>query len=470
MYREQIEAYFDAHQEEMVRDIMELVAIRSVDGEPLPGKPFGEGPAKALDAALDLAKGHGFANVKNFDNYVGTITLGAEDDVLLAMLAHLDVVPEGKGWTVCEPYQPVVKDGKIYGRGSSDDKGPAMAALYALRCIRELNIPLKHGVQLILGTAEETGSADIAYYFKKAPTPPMVFSPDGEYPILNTEKGQMHVDAAASYEDSAALPRIRSIDGGLVINAVPPETEAIVEGLDADAVQDALAVAAAETGAVYEVKEIAGGVQILARGKNAHASTPAEGNNAITALIAALLKLPLAESEGLAKLRALHALMPHGQTDGKNWGIACEDEISGALTISLDIFHYGATGFRANFDSRVPVCGGEERLFAIMAQKGAAQGLDMELMSHAGPHHTPENTPLIEALKKVYAAYTGREAKCVSMGGGTYVHDIEGGVGFGCVFPEEDTHMHGPDEFMPISDLMISGKMFAQVIADLCGA
>ena len=128
MYREQIEAYFEAHKDEMVKDIMDLVSIRSVDEAAKPGKPYGDGPAEVLDAALKLAEKYGFTDVKNVDNYVGTITMGAED-VRLGILAHLDVVPEGSGWTVCEPYKPVVIDGKIYGRGSSDDKGPAMAAL-----------------------------------------------------------------------------------------------------------------------------------------------------------------------------------------------------------------------------------------------------------------------------------------------------------------------------------------------------
>lgn len=470
MNREQIEAYFDAHQEEMVRDILNLVSIRSVEGEALPGKPFGEGPAKALDAALHMAKDHGFTNIKNFDNYVGTITLGAEDDVRLGILAHLDVVPEGKGWTQCEPYQPVVKDGKIYGRGSSDDKGPAVAALYALRCIQELNIPLKHGVRLILGTAEETGSADIAYYFKQESAPPMVFSPDGDYPILNTEKGQLRPDILAHFAQSAALPRIRTVDGGLVLNAVAPEAEAVVEGLDAAAVQPVLAQAAQETGALYEAENVDGGVRILAKGKNAHASRPEEGNNAITALLAALLKLPLAESEGVAKLRALYSLLPHGETNGESLGIACADEISGELTISLDIFHCTGTEFRASCDSRVPLCGGEERLFGILKEKAESLDLEAELMLHEPPHHTPEDTLLVQTLKKIYTDYTGREAKCVSMGGGTYVHDIEGGVAFGCEFPEIDTCMHGPDEFVRICDLVISGKMFAQAIADLCGA
>ena len=467
MYREAIEAYFEQHQEEMVRDIMDLVSIRSVDEAAVEGKPYGEGPAAALHAALELARRYGLTELENVDNYVGTVTLGPKE-VQLGILAHLDVVPEGKGWSVCAPYEPVVKDGRIYGRGTSDDKGPAVAALYALRCVKDLKIPLKRGVRLILGTAEETGSSDIAYYFRKESAPPMVFSPDGDYPILNTEKGQLRPDIIAQFAPCEALPRIRSMDGGLVLNAVPPEAEAVVDGLSAAEISDVLEQAAQETGAVYTAQDTDSGVRIHAQGKNAHASTPEEGNNAVTALLTALLKLPLAPCEGLDRLRALCALMPHGETDGAGWGIACSDKISGALTISLNIFHYTETGFRASFDSRVPLCGGEERLFGVMEQRAAEYGLQAELMMHEPPHHTPEDTPLVQTLLKIYEAYTGRKGACVSMGGGTYVHDIEGGVGFGCAFPEVDNRMHGPDEFVRICDLLISGKMFAQAIVDLC--
>ncbi len=467
MYREAIEAYFEQHQEEMVRDIMDLVSIRSVDEAAVEGKPYGEGPAAALAAALELARRHGLTELENVDNYVGTVTLGPKE-VQLGILAHLDVVPEGKGWSVCAPYEPVVKDGRIYGRGTSDDKGPAVAALYALRCVKDLKIPLKRGVRLILGTAEETGSSDIAYYFRKESAPPMVFSPDGDYPILNTEKGQLRPDITAQFAPCEALPRIRSMDGGLVLNAVPPEAEAVVDGLSAAEIGDALEKAAQETGAVYTAQDTDSGVRIHAQGKNAHASTPEEGNNAVTALLTALLKLPLAPCEGVERLRALCALMPHGETDGTGWGIACSDKISGALTISMNIFHYTETGFRASFDSRVPLCGGEERLFDVMEQRAAEYGLRAELIMHEPPHHTPEDTPLVQTLLKIYEAYTGREGACVSMGGGTYVHDIEGGVGFGCAFPEVDNRMHGPDEFVRICDLLISGKMFAQAIVDLC--
>ncbi|MBR6614953.1 MAG: M20/M25/M40 family metallo-hydrolase, partial [Lachnospiraceae bacterium] len=157
MYREQIEQYIDAHKEEMLADIIELCKIDSAKGPYEEGKPFGEGPFQALAKGLEIGEKHGFA-ITNYDNYVGTIDLN-DKEKQLDILAHLDIVPGGEGWTVTTPFEPVIKDGKIYGRGTSDDKGPAMTALYAMKAIKELGIPVKKNVRLILGTDEECGSS-----------------------------------------------------------------------------------------------------------------------------------------------------------------------------------------------------------------------------------------------------------------------------------------------------------------------
>ena len=136
MYREQLEQYIDAHKEEMLADIIELCKIDSAKGPYVEGKPFGEGPFQALAKGLEIGEKHGFA-ITNYDNYVGTIDVN-DKEKQLDILAHLDIVPGGEGWTVTTPFEPVIKDGKLYGRGTSDDKGPAMTALYAMKAIKEL--------------------------------------------------------------------------------------------------------------------------------------------------------------------------------------------------------------------------------------------------------------------------------------------------------------------------------------------
>lgn len=156
MTEEKIDAYYDSKKDEMIEDLKTLVRIDSQRGRAKEGKPFGDGPAKVVAAAEGLMKQYGLQTT-NYDNYVVTGDFGTQEKAL-DILAHLDVVPVTEDWTVTEPFQPKVVDGRIYGRGTADDKGPAIAALYALRAIRELGLPMKKSVRLILGSDEECGS------------------------------------------------------------------------------------------------------------------------------------------------------------------------------------------------------------------------------------------------------------------------------------------------------------------------
>jgi len=179
-HKEQISAWVDAHREAYLEDVKTLCRIDSSKGEAEPGKPFGDGPYRALCAAEEMLRGYGLAT-KNYENYVLAADLG-EGERELDILAHLDVVPGQGDWTVTEAFNPIEKDGVLYGRGVADDKGPAVAAIYALRAVKELGIPLKKSVRLILGTDEESGSGCIAHYYATEKEAPCTFSPDAEYP------------------------------------------------------------------------------------------------------------------------------------------------------------------------------------------------------------------------------------------------------------------------------------------------
>ena len=212
MDKARIDGYFEKARGQMLEDIKRLVEVKSVRSQAQEGMPFGPGPAGALGRALEMAGGDGFS-VKNHENYVGTVDLN-DKETRLGILSHLDVVGEGTGWTKCDPYRPVLEDGKLYGRGVSDDKGPAVAALYAMKAVKEMGIPLRYNVRLILGTDEESGSEDIGWYFKRQPVPPMLFTPDGDFPVINTEKGRIYGAFHAQWEEDRSLPRILSVTGG----------------------------------------------------------------------------------------------------------------------------------------------------------------------------------------------------------------------------------------------------------------
>ena len=468
MYQDQINAYFDdpARRQQLVEAISRLVRIRSVREEAQPGMPFGPGPAAALAEGLKLAEELGFS-VKNYDNYVGAVDFN-DQETQLHILCHLDVVGEGTGWTVTEPYEPIEVDGMLYGRGTDDDKGPVAAVLLAMQAVKDLGVPLKKNVRLLMGTDEESGSEDIAYYYSKEPYAPCTFSPDGEFPVINLEKGSYKPVFTKTWAAESATPRVKELHGGFRINVLPPEAQCVVAGLSAQAARPYCNKAAAETGVAYELTERGDDLHILCKGKGAHASTPEEGVNAITGLIHLLCALPLAKVGSTAALHALNALFPHGDSAGKALGIAQADEMSGPLTLAFSLLELNDTGLSGQFDSRVPVCANEDNCKAVAEAAFAKFGFAAEGGMQA-PHYTPADTPLVTTLLKCYEQYSGRKGECLAIGGGTYVHDIPGGVAFGCAMPGFNGNMHGPDEHTCIADQLTAAKIFAQAIIDLCG-
>ncbi len=457
-YREQIEQWLLAHEQEMLRDLGELVAIRSVKGEPAANAPFGQEPARALQWMLDACARYGLA-VENTDWYAGSAALG--EHASLGILSHLDVVPEGEGW-LHDPFQMTCEGDKLIGRGTSDDKGPAIASLYALRAVKELGIPLHSGVELIFGTDEENGSSDLAYYRERHALPPMVFTPDGDYPVITLEKGMARLALTAAFTDGKS--QVISLRAGEVINAVPALAEAVVKGVSIDAFLASRTV---------EYPGIAIGcfvddfdcLHISVEGRSAHASTPEQGKNALTCMLE-LLSRVLGEGQQAQVIRELSRCFPFGETTGESCGIAASDVISGDLTLVLSVLHMNETEMTANNDVRFPVCCTGESV--IRGMQEALAPISCEALLCDEPHHTDENSPFVQTLLRVYEEVTGDPGKCLAIGGGTYVHHVEGGVAFGVNFPGGDVHMHGAEEFIERRHLLLDALMMALAVTQLC--
>jgi succinyl-diaminopimelate desuccinylase len=466
MYRKEIEEYIESHKQEMIEDICTLCRINSEKMTYREGMPYGPGAFDALDEALAIAESYGFS-ITNYDNYVGTADLN-DKERQLDILAHLDVVPAGEGWKETEPFEPVVKGDKLFGRGTADDKGPAVAALYAMRAVKDLNIPLKKNVRLILGTDEECGSSDIDHYYSIEEEAPMTFSPDGSFPVVNTEKGGLNGHFTAEWTASDLLPKLVCLEAGTKVNVVPGKASAVVAGIDAEALEHAAAECEKKTGIRFELKLDEDTATITAIGESAHASLPEEGNNALTGLLLYLTELPLAKCEQMTMIRRLLELIPHGDTSGEALGIAMEDELSGSLTLAFSLLKVTESGMEGTFDSRCPVCATEENVLEVVRRNMAKKGLTLHNDSMKPPHHVDGDSEFVKTLLHAYESYTGRKGECVSMGGGTYVHSLKNGVAFGASMPGTDNRMHGADEYAVIEELTVSAKIFAQVIVDLC--
>ncbi len=462
--RDRVNSWIDAHKDELVNDIIDLCSIDSVKGEAKEGMPFGEGPYRALSRAMEIVSGYGF-ETKNYDNYVGVADFDTSLPRSLDILAHTDVVPAGEGWTVTEPFKPIVKDGKIYGRGTSDDKGPLMCALYAMRALKESGVELKKGVRLIMGSDEECGSGDIEKYYAVEPEAEMTFSPDAEFPLINIEKGHFNGTLSQDFNESTALPRVTFMQAGVAANAVPQKAVVRFEGLDFDSVADV--IKAVETECSVSIEKTADG-ELTVVGTGAHASTPELGKNAGLAAIVLISRLPLADSEQFSLLKKIPTLFPYGVTDGSGLGIKMCDEESHDLTNTLDLYSITPTHIEFTFDSRTPVMATKENCWDVAEKAVVEAGFKFETAGMIAPHVVPGDSEFVQTLLKSYENVTGLKGECLAIGGGTYVHELKNGVAFGAVLPDIDTKMHGADEFFGIDNIVIATKVYAEAILNLC--
>ena len=337
-----------------------------------------------------------------------------------------------------------------------------------MRCVRELGYPVNGRCRLILGTDEENGSSDVAWYYQQVQPAPMTFTPDSSFPVCNAEKGFYRLRFTKSWAAETALPRVTELHGGFRVNVVPGQASALVAGMAKADLLAAAAPLAAEVGASVQAEETDGGVKLTVIAKGCHAASPETGVNANTALIRVLCGLPLADCESTKSLRTLAALLPHGDYYGKALGIAQADEVTGALTCSFTMIEFSATGLSGLCDCRVPVCANEGNCKQVADEKLRSQGFETE-GEMVPPHHTPAEGRFIQTLNRCYEAHTGRPGACYSMGGGTYVHDVPGGVAFGVVMPDTEVNMHGANESIPVEELVTAAKIFAQAVAELCG-
>ncbi len=451
-----LEQVLESMKEPMIRTLREWVRVPSLKSDAKPGAPFGEELRRMLDLVLSSCSALGF-EVKDYDGYAGDAQMGeGSDEDALAILAHVDVVPAGDGWTR-EPFGAQLEGDLLYGRGTGDDKGPLAAALYAMAAVRQAGIPLKRKVKLIIGCDEESGMEDIQHYRKVAVMPRSGFSPDASYPVINLEKGMcgLHLSAPVSAEGL----RILSLDVGERPNVIPGTASALVEG-GRELIEKVAALSRAY-GWPAEAVEEKGGIRIRTTGINGHAAYPEIARNAIGQLLIVLKEL------GAQGPVALLASAVGTQYDGEGLGIKAQDNASGPLTCNLGILRVKDGQIFATLDIRYPLLIAGDRLLEIV--QAHLKGIQVRQVSFKKPHYVPESSELVQGLLEAYHLVTGREKKALSTGGGTYARLLDEGVAFGASFPEEPDLAHQADEYISVSSLTQSMRIFAHAIVRLAG-
>ena len=459
-----LDARVEALKDELIADIQAWVAVPSVQEPAVDGKPFGENVAKALDLALDTARKYGF-ETRNIDYYAGDISMGSGEQTM-GMLAHLDVVPAGEGWNY-PPFGGEIANGNIYGRGTMDDKGPALCALYAMRAVRDCGVELKDGVRLILGCDEETGMSDMRYYASREKMPDYGFSPDACFPVINIEKGGVNVELHWRGSGAAEIP-VLQLYAGERPNVVPAFAKAVLstEKVSAAEIEARVAAHCAATGSKLSVNVTGENrCEIIAEGVLSHAAWPENGVNA-----AGMLMLGLKAIGAGANLQGALDMMNECvgmEYDGASLNIKCEDEISHELTCNLGILRWDGQAFCATLDMRFPLCTNEVEILGNIAKTVSKYGACVRRIGGHTPLHVPAEHKIVRGLMQVYNEVTGDNAKPLAIGGGTYSRMMPNTVAFGPVFPGELDCCHVADECINIENMLRATKIYARVIAEL---
>ena len=212
--KEEIKQHLSNQREPLREAIKGLVRFRSVIEEGGDGFPFGKGVDDVLRKTLKISERLGFRTKYGEGGYYGYAEVGHGEE-LIGVLGHLDVVPEGglDTWDT-GPFDPEEKEGKIFGRGTQDNKGPTLAALFAAKALMDAGIIFNKRLRFVFGTDEESLWRGMKRYLESEEKPSMGFTPDSKFPLIYAEKGLLEFHLEGRNKDGLGLT------GGNAFNVV----------------------------------------------------------------------------------------------------------------------------------------------------------------------------------------------------------------------------------------------------------
>lgn len=440
--------------DQMIEDIKMLCAIPSTQDDNTVAEfaPFGKANRQALDAMLKIGKRDGF-KVEDVDGYAGHIDIG-EGDETFGILGHLDVVPVNEvGWD-SDPFEVIIKDDKLYGRGVADDKGPLLAGYYAAKIINSLNLPIKMKIRVIFGCNEELGSRCVKYYFSKKSYPKMGFTPDASFPVVYGEKAGCEFVIEGNVEKGGLI----YLSAGNRANIVPETCEAVICGnykQYIDSYKNFLSM----NNLTGDIEEEGNHTKLVLKGKSAHASTPEEGINAVVYLCKYLATV--------VDNKLVNFILEYlDDCNGKKLGID-HVGVMGPLTLNLGIISYCKENFKITLDLRCPHDMDFDNMISKFQTVCANYGFN-ETHNIGEALYVDPDSKLIKTLHEAYVNVTGDTVnKPQTMGGGTYAKSMPNCVAFGAEFLGEDNLIHGNNENIKIESLLKATEIYCQAIYNL---
>lgn len=438
----EISQWIEKNREQLIQDICTLVSVRSVsshdsaNSDSTSDAPFGDGCKNVLETALELAKNYGL-KTENHEGRCASALLPGKTSRELGIFSHLDVVPEGNGWEVTSPYEPIIKDGWIYGRGSADNKGPAVSALYALRYLKENGITLNHTVRQFYGCDEENGMLDIEYYLSHHTAPDFSLVPDAAFPVCHGEKGRFTVTLEAPVSHN-----IEIFEGGEGKNSVP-------------------------SGA--RLRLVGSPVTLTSQGAASHAASPEKGINAITLLARFSVDHGLVEGNDLRIFKFLSDAL--NDFYGSKLQIDCEDSYSGKLTVTATCLEYKEGTLTLTLDIRYPVTANPTKIETSLQTSALSYGWNTISIEHNPSFFLSPDSPIIRSLTNICQESYQRVFEPYCMSGGTYARKLPNAVGYGpglsyqkkpC--PEGHGRGHQPDECVCIDNLIHAVEIYIRAL------
>ena len=409
--------------------------------------PFGKETADCLQFFLNLASSFGF-ETKNYDNYIGEVMFGKGKE--FAILAHLDVVPAGSGWKY-PPFGGVINDDvsdggvggkKIWGRGTLDDKTPAIICLYALKALKDSGFVPKRAIKLIVGCNEECGWKCIEHYNKVAKMPEEGFTPDADFPVIYAEKGILHFTLSFPIEN-APFTAFKAGERANMVCDLASATLTKKAGAKLVGYENNVA------GTSFSYDNTTNILRV--RGKSAHGSTPDKGANAIESILAFLGSFN-------ESCQAAYSVL-----FGDSLGLKTLCDETGFLTLSPNVASFSGGILKITSDVRFPAT----MQLKTITEKLDTLGLEYAIESYKDPLYNDPNGALISTLSKVYAQITGGEASPLAIGGGTYARALKCGCGFGPYLPETEDVIHQPNEYITFEHIQKLSEIYYEAIKEI---
>ena len=433
--------------DEFLTSLKTLISYPSVLNEGENETPFGQAIQDVLEKTLEICRSLGFTTYLDPKGYYGYAEIGQGAE-LLAVLCHLDVVPSGDeaDWRI-PPFEASIKDGWIFGRGVQDDKGPSMAALYAVKALLDSGVKFKKRVRFIFGTDEETLWRCMGRYNELEETATLGFAPDSSFPLTYAEKGLLQVKLHGPGSEQLEL------EAGEAFNVVPGKAsyqgellEQVVAGLQAASFD-------------YEQND----QQVTVLGLPKHAKDAAEGVNAIVRLATVLQ--PLQAHPALAFIAEA---VGEDATGGRLFG-DISDEPSGRLSFNIAGLTLNSEKSEIRIDIRIPVLADKDQLVAQLTDIAGRYQLDYEEFDYLAPLYVPKDSELVSTLMAIYREKTGDTSPAMSSGGATFARTMPNCVAFGALFPGAEQTEHQANERAFLEDLYRAMDIYAETIYRLAG-